>query len=239
MRCDFNKIFNPDSQRKIKEQLRMKLEKHCFCAFFPDGITTRKRYFTPNELVDIYIKGNDLLYEQLEGRGFGDEDFNHSKTEWMNAVLSPDKWYAAPQELHEKRNAFVMLVSAYLDIDKNLSSIGWAAFTNAEILNLDSLISKFEQLSLNFNLYLYYRFFAQIEILRQSNYDLLRLFECGTFNNNTYAEEKASSLETIKNAKSELKLLVLQIEACNKCASDQKVADREDYDTVNGKDGKQ
>ncbi len=156
MRCDFNKIFNPDFQRERIEQLRMKLEKHCFCTFFPDGITTRKRYFTPNELVDIYIKGNDLLYGQLESRGFGDEDFNHSKTEWENAVLSPDKWYAAPQELHEKRNAFVMLVSAYLDIDKNLSSIGWAAFTNAELLNMDSLILKFEQLSLNFNLFFYF-----------------------------------------------------------------------------------
>lgn len=218
MRCDFNKIFHPDFQRESIEQLRMKLEKHCFCTFFPDGITTRKRYFTPNELVDIYIKGNDLLYGQLESRGFGDEDFNHSKTEWENAVLSPDKWYAVPQELHEKRNAFVMLVSAYLDIDKNLSSIGHAAFTNAEIISLDSLISKFEQLSLNFNLYLYYRFFAQIERLRQSNYELLRLFECGAFNNNTYAEEKASSLETIKNAKYELKILAQQIEACNKKA---------------------
>lgn len=79
---------------------------------------------------------------------------------------------------------------------------------------------KAQQLSLNFNLYLYYRFFTQIERLRQSNYELLRLFECGAFNNNTYAEEKASSLETIKNAKYELKILAQQIEACNKKASE-------------------
>lgn len=228
MRCDFNKIFNPNFRQEDLIQVKAEIERYKFSSFFPCGIAAQKRYFTPSELVDVYIKGNHTLYLELKRKGFGDEDFGHSKTEWTNAVLYVDKWYGSPQDMLEKQNAFAMLVSAYLDIDKKLASIGLAAFTNIEILNMldiERLISYFEELTMNFNLYLYYRFFAQLERIRQSSYELSELIERGTLGFNSYAEERASCLKTIQNAKSDLKTLALQIEACSQKASEFKWED--------------
>ncbi|MDE6733808.1 MAG: hypothetical protein K2J77_13155 [Oscillospiraceae bacterium] len=216
MLSDFNKIFHPAFRRETPKQTEERILKMRTRAFYPGGITTRKKYFTPNELVDIYIKGNRILYEHLEDKGFGDEEFDRNRDEWQHALLSADK-YVVPQELQERQKAFAMLVGEFLEIDRSLARLGHAAFSNRNIVGIYNLIPYFEKLAENYNLNLYYSFFAELEQLRQYNYDLAKVCEQGSFLV-TYVEEKALCLERIQCAKENLKLLVLQIEGCNKIA---------------------
>lgn len=214
---------------ETKEKLKIRYEKRCSRVFFPGGITTRKNYFTPDELVDIYIKGNNVLYDSLKNSGFGDEDFARSKDEWVRAIFDSGALYESPKDLQERRNAFILLVSKYLDVCGELAKIGWSAFSNRAFGIIDDLISSFENLTANHNLSLYYKFFTQIEILRQNQYDLSFLCKRGNALT-TYAEDKAFCLESINRAKRELKSLAQQIEACNDSAADDDLPNKEDND---------
>lgn len=208
---NFNKTFPPSFRQETKERLRTPIERQPFSKFFPGGATERKRHFTPDELVDIYIKGNLELHNDLVGIGFGDDDFPRSKSEWERALLGTINPFYSTQMLQEKENAFAKLVGTYLDIDKRLASLGYAAFSNKEYRNKEELILYFEEFAMNYNLKLYYIFFTQIETVRQCFFNLTRF--CGGGSN--YAEERAACLQTIHDAKCKLKDLAKLIENNN------------------------
>lgn len=213
----FNNVFS-SLIRENQEHKKQRIMEFRAQAFFPGGIATRKKYFTPNELVDIYIKGNGHLYQQLKDNGFGDEDFERNKDEWRHAVVSADKYYGSPQDLWEHQKAFSMLVGEFLDIDRAVAKFGYAAFSNGVIFDFADLIPFFETLVGNRNLFLYYRFFKQFENLRQYNLDLALTCNQPINMTKTYVEEKAACLERIQRTKDNLKTIVLQIEGCNRIA---------------------
>lgn len=217
MLSNFNKIFfgqgRPLKNIEVLTAIAMEI------PFFPGGIAGERKWcFTPNELVDIYIKGNPYLHRDLIDKGFGDANFPRNKDEWRHAVVeSETKWSRPPVKRHEKSNAIALLVRYYLKIDINLAVLGYVALSNDDKPDGEdtgALVSRLAQLLQNGNLKIYYTFFEQLESLRQRNYELADLC-CGSFR--PPVEERAVVLEEINDIKKKLLSISELIEAiCEK-----------------------
>lgn len=98
-------------------------------CFYPGGISSRKRLFTSDELIDIYIKGNPGLLDTLYKDGFRETVFSQRGIDPLKFVLEAvNSW-----GIHtEAKKAFLKLLVTYLDIHHAVSDIGAFALMNAK-----------------------------------------------------------------------------------------------------------
>lgn len=174
-------------------------------AFFPGGITQRKKVFSPAELVDIYIKANPHIMKAMQEKGFGDKDFEYNLSDWKNDFLksandigrSIEFFMFSAGERLEHDAAFKELVKTYLEARHDVIVLAVVALYNCPPNQFTICITALEHLAENSNLMVYYRFLSLISELRKAYMIILQDADSPyPFANN--AEEKVVALSSIK-----------------------------------------
>lgn len=178
-------------------------------AFYPRGISKKQKIFTANELIDIYIKGNEDIFASMYAARFGcDEwDFAHSEDDWFSELFANRHvlFYDRYRSDKETYYATHKLISTYLEIPDSLMHIGMWAVTCSRG-KIPDFAEKFEDVSRISHFKLYCEFFQTIEDIRADSYILSLEDYC-----RTHPEHTAETLQHIHDTKAKLQDLTKQI----------------------------
>ena len=174
--------------------LEMEMNSYDMRNYYPNGISKRKKVFTPNELIDVYIKGNRNVFAAMLESGFGDDfGFDYEERDWFKGLLDAK----VIGEIYGEANRAVSKLVACLEVPTPIFDLGYWAFTNNDVKDFKRLVCDFGKVSGISSFSLYYEFFRDIEWLRASRFDLSRVDPKSP----TAPEDTAAILQRIETAR--------------------------------------
>lgn len=162
--------------------------------YYPNGISKRKKVFTPNELIDVYIKGNRNVFAAMLESGFGDDfGLDLDERDWFKGLLDA----RVNGKIYGEANRAISKLVIYIDAPIPILDLGYWAFANNNVKDFQRLVSAFRIESGISKFSLYYEFFRDIEWLRANRFDLSRV----DTKSPTSAEDTAAILQRIESAR--------------------------------------
>lgn len=202
MFSNFNEVFQPLIRGNIT--LGMEMDSYNARKYYPNGISERKKEFTSNELIDIYIKGNRDVFAAMLESGFGDDfGFDFEERDWFKGLLDAK----VIGEIYGEANRAVSKLVTCLDAPTPILDLGYWAFANNNVKDFKRLVCAFGKVSGISFFSLYYEFFRDIEWLRANRFEVSRVDPKSP----TAPEDTAAILQRIETARRKFEFAAKEI----------------------------